>query len=245
MDISKFNKTLAEKVARANRYEKQNDLQNAIKAWVEISEMALKATKAPHIDSSYRNMLIKKTQQIINHIKSLKLKLTEPARTEKVVKESTPKERIVENLEPVETTEEVETQPQETGDLNAADADRIKSETKALGEIKIIENSDFKNMPQGFKEIKPPEKFKTITPYDENQIKKRLSQEPDMDIFQQQKSEESKSSEESSHDKTGPPVPTRIELAQSKDGSKTNCFACGAELPPNSKTCPICGTNLN
>ena len=45
MDITKFNKNLAEKVAKANAYEKNNRIQDAIDTWVEISEMALNASK--------------------------------------------------------------------------------------------------------------------------------------------------------------------------------------------------------
>lgn len=75
MDITKFNKKLAEKVAKANAYEKNNRIQDAIDTWVEISEMALNASKTPNLDFSYRSMIIKKAQQIIEHIKELKAKI--------------------------------------------------------------------------------------------------------------------------------------------------------------------------
>ena len=75
MDITKFNKNLAEKVAKANAYEKNNRIQDAIDSWVEISEMALKDSKTPNLDFSYRSMIIKKAQQIIEHIKELKTKI--------------------------------------------------------------------------------------------------------------------------------------------------------------------------
>ena len=240
--MSKFNKTLAEKVARANRYEKQNDLQNAIKAWMEISEMALKATKEPRLESSYRNMLIIKTQQIIDHIKSLKVKMTEPIRKEKVIEALTPKKKVTGKQESVEIPKEVETQPKITNDLNVSINEQVKPETKALSEINIVDNSEFKNIPEGFKPIKPPEKFKIVTPHDENHVKKVMSQTIDMDIFRPQKESEPES-QESNHNKIGQ-VPARIELEQPKDGSKKICFACGAELPPNSKICSNCGSNL-
>ena len=80
MDIELFNKQLAIKVAKATNLEKRGEIKNAIDAWLEVSEMSLKFSKTRGIDSTFRNMLIKRTEKIVDHIKSLKLNLAEPER---------------------------------------------------------------------------------------------------------------------------------------------------------------------
>ena len=72
MDISKFNQELAYKVAKANGLEKNNRVKEAIKVWIEITEMVLKMSKLPKLEFSFRSMLIERTEQIIKHIKDLK-----------------------------------------------------------------------------------------------------------------------------------------------------------------------------
>jgi len=75
MDVAKFNQELSYKVAKANGLEKHKRFQEAIDLWLDISEMALNASKTPNIQVYYKSMLIEKTKQIINHIKDLKSKL--------------------------------------------------------------------------------------------------------------------------------------------------------------------------
>ena len=77
MDISQFNKNLGTKIKKANIFESQNDFKEAIRLWVEISEMILKASKDRSLNVSYRSMLIKKTEQILAHIRDLKSNLPE------------------------------------------------------------------------------------------------------------------------------------------------------------------------
>ncbi|MCK4687784.1 MAG: hypothetical protein KAT66_06625, partial [Candidatus Lokiarchaeota archaeon] len=72
MDISKFNKELGTKIAIAKSLEKSNEITAAIKLWVEISEMTLRFSKSQNLDFSFKNMLIKKTEGLIQHIKNLK-----------------------------------------------------------------------------------------------------------------------------------------------------------------------------
>ena len=72
MDITKFNKELKTRVSLARSYERRNEIDSAIKLWLEISEMALKFSKSRNIDARYKNMLLNRTKGIIEHIKSLK-----------------------------------------------------------------------------------------------------------------------------------------------------------------------------
>ena len=75
MDITKFNKELSYKVAKANGLEKNHKLQEAIDIWLEISDMAIQFSKRPNLEFSYKSMLIEKTKQIIAHIKELKAEI--------------------------------------------------------------------------------------------------------------------------------------------------------------------------
>jgi len=52
MDISKFNQELGVKIAKAKSFEKYNDLKNAIKLWIEVSEMIIAASKTGGLDFS-------------------------------------------------------------------------------------------------------------------------------------------------------------------------------------------------
>ena len=78
MDLAKFNKELSYRVAKANGFEKNNKIPEAISEWVAISEMVLAATKDPKLEFSFRSMLIERTKGMINHIKSLKSKMAAP-----------------------------------------------------------------------------------------------------------------------------------------------------------------------
>ncbi|TKJ26141.1 MAG: hypothetical protein CEE42_05835 [Promethearchaeota archaeon Loki_b31] len=230
MDITKFNKNLAEKVAKANAYEKNNRIQDAIDTWVEISEMALNASKTPNLDFSYRSMIIKKAQQIIEHIKELKAKikksiepstsLIDDAFDEELFQESDSSEEII-----YEETEQKSPKAASTSkEINNNDIPKKDNETK------FVEDSDFKNLPKGFKEIEASEDFEIVTPHDKDYVEKIIKQDIDMSIFK--------------HGKQNPQPQKHIELEQPKDDKEIVCFACGTISPSNTKICPNCGTEL-
>ena len=230
MDITKFNKNLAEKVAKANGYEKNNRIQDAIDIWVEISEMALNASKTPNLDFSYRSMIIKKAQQIIEHIKELKAKIqkrTEPSTSfiddvidEELFHESDSSEEII--------YEEREQKPlKPTSISKEINNNEIPKKDK---EIKFVEDSDFKNLPKGIKEIEASEDFKIITPHDKDYVEKIMKQDIDMSIF--------------NYDKQNSQPQQHIELEQPKDNKEIVCFACGTISPFKTKTCPNCGIKI-
>ncbi len=230
MDITKFNKKLAEKVAKANAYEKNNRIQDAIDSWVEISEMALNASKTPNLDSSYRSMIIKKAQQIIEHIKELKAtiqKSIEPsslliddAFDEELFHESDSSENII--------YEEVEHKPPKA--TSTSKEINNKEIPKKDNEVKIVESTEFKNLPKGFKEIEASEDFKIVAPHDKDYVEKIIKQDIDMSIFK--------------HDKQNSLPQQHIELEQPKDDKEIVCFACGEKMDSNTKICPSCGTEL-
>lgn len=219
MDIAQFNKELSYKVAKANGLEKHNNLKEAIRIWVDISEMALKMSKTPNLDFSYKSMLMEKTEQIINHIKDLKLRLSGRKELEPVIKESTVSKRDYLDAEEEMTKDESSTK----------DTTPSKVSNKA-DKAPIIEDSDIKNLPIGFKEVKASQDFKIITPHNEDYVNEMLKKEVNMDIFSSNKAKDQSSS--------------RIEFEQPHDKGKMICFACGTEIPSNSRKCPNCGTKL-
>ncbi|GAI86419.1 unnamed protein product [marine sediment metagenome] len=230
MDITKFNKNLAEKVAKANAFEKNNRIQDAIDSWVEISEMALKASKTPNLDFSYRSMIIKRAQQIIEHIKELKTKikksiepsisLIDDAIDEELFPESDSSEEII-----YEESEQKPPKAESTSkEINHKDI------PKKDNEIKFIKDSDLKNLPKGFKEIEASEDFKIVTPHDKDYVEKITKQDIDMSIFK--------------HDKQNSQPQQHIEIEQPKDDKENVCFACGTISPSNTTICPNCGTEL-
>ncbi|NVM18502.1 MAG: zinc ribbon domain-containing protein [Candidatus Lokiarchaeota archaeon] len=214
MDIAKFNQELSYKVAKANGLEKHKRFQEAIDLWLDISEMALNASKTPNIEVYYKSMIIEKTKQIINHIKDLKSKLYDQKGSEQISRQEVIPPPRISHSEPSEDP-------------------KLSSDIEALSDIdkaKIIENSEIKNLPIGFKEIEAPEDFKIITPHDQNYVKKILNQDHDMSIFTNDNKEVKDQSQ------TPPDQPL--------DKTKNICFACGSEIPANSEVCSSCGTNL-
>jgi len=230
MDITKFNKNLAEKVAKANAYEKNNRIQEAIDTWVEISEMALNASKTPNLDFSYRSMIIKKAQQIIEHIKELKTKikksiepstsLIDDAFDEELFQESDSSEDIIyEEMEQKSPKAASTSKEINNNDIHKKD-----------NEIKFIKDSDLKNLPKGFKEIEASEDFEIVAPHDKDYVEKIIKQDIDMSIFK--------------HDKQNSQPQQHIELELPKDDKEIVCFACGTISPSNTKICPNCGIEL-
>ena len=230
MDITKFNKNLAEKVAKANAYEKNNRIQDAIDTWVEISEMALNASKTPNLDFSYRSMIIKKAQQIIEHIKELKTKIQKRIEPSSLFINNAFDEELFQENDSSETINYEETEQKSHKITSTSKEINNKEILKKNDKAKIVESSEYKNLPKGFKEIETSEDFKIITPHDKDYVEKITKQDIDMSIFK--------------HDKQNSQPQQHIELEQPKDDKEIICFACGTISPSNTKICPNCGTEL-
>ncbi|MFX0042729.1 MAG: hypothetical protein ACFE8L_07445 [Candidatus Hodarchaeota archaeon] len=231
MDIAKFNKELGTKIAIARSLEKSDEITAAIKIWVEVSEMTLRFSKSRNLDFSFRNMLIKKTEGIVQHIKNLKSgKTIEDISVEEI-------EPFIEEIQDQETTEVIsseELKPKESFNEEFLPFDEKGSNAVESKDVKFVEDTEFKNIPDGFKEIHPNEDFKIITPHDDGYVEKILKKDIDMSIFNQKKEEIGQTQNQ-----------VNIKLEQPKDGTKVICFACGAELPAKTKICPDCGSTIN
>ncbi|MBY9015968.1 MAG: hypothetical protein KGD68_09785 [Candidatus Lokiarchaeota archaeon] len=230
MDIAKFNKELSYKINKANGLEKIHKYQEAVDLWLEISEMTLRVSKTPNLEFSYKSMLIDKTKQMIEHIKSLKQLLISQRRVA---------QRIEQKPIDQNTTSEIETNPtiSETkfkSTPNSISENSNESETAItqddIKEVKVVQNSDIQNLPIGFKEIETTEEFEIITPHDKDYVKKIISQDHNIDIFKQEEKDL--------------PLPKRIEPDPPSDRSNIICFACGSEISSKSSKCPTCGTDL-
>ncbi|MFW9947283.1 MAG: hypothetical protein ACFFDX_10700 [Candidatus Odinarchaeota archaeon] len=219
MDIAKFNKELGYRVAKATGFENNNKINKAIDEWIEISEMVIRASKTPNLEFSFRSMLIEKTKQIIEHIKSLKLKLAGERKLAIIEKVTNAQEEVEvsdNNIESRIDSTKFEVTPEE----------EIEEESLTKKEPEVVERSEFKNLPKGFKEIKAPEEFKIITPHDKNYVKK-ITAEDKTDGSISKHSREGKKSKN-----------------KSSDQNKGNCFACGEQVKVGTKICPHCGTIL-
>lgn len=230
MDIAKFNQELSYKVTKANGLEKHKRFQEAIDLWLDVSEMALNVSKTPNIEIHYKSMLIEKTKQIINHIKDLKSKLYSQKGREQISRQEIIPQPKLSEIKPREVLidDEIESAPSETHESSTISND-IKTPDE-IDYVKVIENSDIKNLPIGFKEIETSEDFTIITPHDKDHVKKMLSQDHDMSIF----TRDDKEVKAQSQDEPKPPL----------DKTKIICFACGSEIPSNSKICPNCKTEI-
>lgn len=230
MDITKFNKNLAEKVAKANAYEKNNRIQDAIDIWVEISEMALNASKTPNLDFSYRSMIIKKAQKIIEHIKELKAKIQKSIEPSSSLIDDAFDEEPFHERDFFEENIYEETEQKSPMVTSTSKEINYKEIPKKDNEIKIVKNSEFENIPKGFKEIEASKDFDIVTPHDKDYVEKILKQDIDMSIFK--------------HDKLNSQPQQHIELEHPKDDKKIVCFACGTISPFKTKTCPNCGIKI-
>lgn len=222
MDIKKFNKVLSAKIAKAKSYENHNNIEIAIELWIEISDLALKASRQPDIEFTYRHMLINKTEQIIQHIKELKNpRKQEPIIEKKIVQNET------NNVNEIKEEANLKDKKNNKSVQEDFSVDNSQHSHKSVqSTYKIIENSDIINKPKGIEEIEASKDFKIITPHDANYIEKmkKLSNETDLNIYKKSKSSSS---------------PEEID-----PNEKKICFACGAILPPNAKACSECGTKL-
>ena len=226
MDISKFNQELAYKVAKANGLEKHQRVKEAIKVWIEISEMVITMSKLPKLDFSFRSMLIEKTEQIINHIKDLKRISSISLKMQKQETVISPKSKSIEDK--TETlSNETEFKSKSYPSIQEQRHPEILGPEKKPS--KIIENNDIKNLPKGFKEIETSDDFTIITPHDKEYVEKILNQDIDMSVFKHPE----------------PNLGSDNREVTSKGGDKLICFACGTELPPGTKICSSCGTKLS
>ena len=221
MDITKFNKELKAKVTLAKSLENRNEIDLAIKLWLEISEMALKYSKSRGIDTTYKNMLIIRIKGIFEHVKKLKA-----GQVEKILfeEEAYIPEEDFEEEQTAEIIKEEHVVPEKEEKKGIKPSELIQKK-----ETKIVEESNFKDIPKGFKEILTSTDFKIVTPHDEDYVKKHLSQETNPS--QQQKSL---------------PEVERLEFEQPEDSENLICFACGYDKNmKDAKTCKSCGTALN
>jgi len=222
MDISKFNKELGKKVAMAKSFEKHDNSEVAIKLWIEISEMVLIASRDSTLEAPFRNMLITRTEQIIEHIKSLK----SPKKELYVEEEPIPFEETIETQEFTEDVEDISPKS-EVVQENIPSPD--KTNTSGLNDDDWFEKVDIhpsNNKPKEFEEITPSKDFKILTPHDPNHVDKMKKLSEEMDKSATKKPEE-KSADQDENGNEG----------------KLICFACGASLAPNTKVCKECGTN--
>lgn len=220
MDISKFNKELGYRVAKAQGFKKNNKIPEAIEEWLGISDLVLNVTKTPNLNFSYKSMLIEKMKQIMEHVKMLKAQIYVP-KTEPV------------DLEEVYSTEDQITLTQDEKDSYLLDQN-LGATKPNTEKPKVINNSEFKNIPKGFKEIEAPKDFKIIAPHDEDFVNKILNMDVDMSVFKHVEQENTSQKLEDS----------RTPFEPSKEGGAEFCFACGTEVYPNQKICPSCGTKL-
>ncbi|MCK4280921.1 MAG: hypothetical protein KAX10_02305 [Candidatus Lokiarchaeota archaeon] len=203
--IVTFNEKLKDLVDKAKGYDNLKNYKKSIKAWIEISEFCLQFTKNPKMDITYKNMLVKKIRNIINHVKSLKLKMQQ--KEQRIIELEEDKISTLINDLPETPTSDPETLDSSVDNGTIKD-DIISSDQK----VKSVQES--KNIPNGFKQIKPKKfDFKTIVP--KNKTKPTVNSEK-------------KSPKKDDKLKK----PTR------------SCPFCGGEIGIDEKICSHCGTPL-
>lgn len=228
MDVAKFNKELGIKIARAKELERRDNIKAAIELWLAISELALRFSKSRNLDASFRNMIINRTQGIFKHVKNLKTnQLKDKSFIEKI--------EIPEVIPLVESS--LEPGPHKSETLLKTEAQQRKNTEISSTSNDIITNSNFENLPKGFKELKVSEEFKIVTPHDEDYVKKLLSQDNNLNVSTHEKLVET--------DENLPLGGERFEFDPPDDINNLICFACGYENPLNAKICKNCGISLN
>lgn len=275
MDLSDFNKHLKTLVNRARREEALKNVENAKDAWIEVAEFTIKFYKHTKLEPSFRNMLINKTEGIIQHVKNLDRKLrmsqtlsdlereqedeSQSLKGETSVKETSNQAQSSEMTESKSPAPPEIDKPQPNSaeggqaqkaklskqDISSPDEKTSENEPSDLPSVpsqvpqeepEVIEDSEFKNIPQGFKEIKPSQDFEVITPYDKEEIEKRLSVNHDMSIFKYVDEEESPKEKDVKN--------ANISIVDRNKKEAIICFACGEKNPPDTKVCVNCGTKL-
>lgn len=154
--IVTFNEKLKDLIDKAKGYDNLKNYKKSIKAWIEISEFCLKFAGDPKIDITYKNMLVKKIRNIINHVKSLKLKMQQ--KEQRIIElEETKISALIDDLP--------ETPTSDPEALNSSvDNGTIKDDIISSDQ-KVKSVQELKKVPNGFKQIKPRKyDFKTIIP---------------------------------------------------------------------------------
>ncbi|MFX1575147.1 MAG: zinc ribbon domain-containing protein [Promethearchaeota archaeon] len=228
MDITKFNKELGKKITMARVLESRNQIEDAVKIWLEISEMTLNLSKSKNLEVSFRNMLINRTKGIFEHIRQLK-------------GEKSDEMEFIEEIETEETSQLNSSSGEKVEELNTISDEKevqIKKPEENVDPIgrKVGEDTEFENIPEGFKEIKASEDFTIITPHDKEIIQKRLNQIEKSKISNQKQEQIPKQDFLSNQE--------RFEFERPEDGKRMICFACGAKIEKNKKICPNCGANI-
>jgi hypothetical protein len=221
MDIAKFNQVLKTKVVIAKGYEIRSEIDSAVKLWLEISEMTLNFSKSRKISANYKSMLIERTTSIIKHIKDLKA-----GQIEKVVFDEEVLIQKEQSQEYTTSERDLEKRKGVTPLENKSFEENTKSE--------VLEQSEFNNLPQGFKELQTSEAFKIVTPHDEKYVEKILNKEKNSNGEIKKKSEQSPTSKEE-----------RFDFDQRVENQTLICFACGNSNEKSAKICTSCGTELN
>ncbi len=157
--IVAFNEKLKELVEEAKQYEATKNIKKAIKTWIEISDLCLKFAKKPDIDISFKNMITKKTKNIINHVKSLKQTVSQKEQRW-IAKEEEEISDFFHNLP--ETPSDV---PEIYDKSGTKDGDMASSDQK------MRRRPDARDLPDGVKEIKANDyDFETIIPHDQSKV---------------------------------------------------------------------------
>lgn len=167
--IVTFNEKLKDLVDKAKGYDNLKNYKKSIKAWIEISEFCLKFAGDPKIDITYKNMLVKKIRNIINHVKSLKLKMQQKEQKIIELEEKKISALIYDLPEPPIGEPEALDSSVDNGTIKD---DIISSDQK----VKSIQ--ELKNIPNGFKQIKAKTyDFKTIIPKNQSRPMVNLEKE--------------------------------------------------------------------
>ncbi len=237
MDISKFNQALSILVNKAKRYERAGNLEEAIEAWLRVSEFTLRTSKMRDLDSSYRNMLISRTEGIINKIKILKAELNKPKIEEPSIDKAETSILTQEELPPPEEThsEEKTQLKQKVTTLGPTKISKqihkakgssemdLRSEVASPENVEVIEESEFKNLPNGVKQIKPSKDFEVLTPFDSELVKRRLGEDINLSGVKGQENTEAD------------------EISKKR---KIICPLCGEVNSADREICKNCGTKL-
>lgn len=169
--ISAFNKKLKDLITQAKRYESTKNLKKAVKAWIGISEFCLNFIKRAKVDISFKNMIIKKTKDIITHVKSLKQAIYQKeqkwtARDDEKISE------IMQNL-PETPSDIPESEDMSDDEFNVRD-------DLASSDQKVLKKPDGKDVPKGVVEINPRDyNFHTIIPGNESRKPVSRNETPD------------------------------------------------------------------
>lgn len=266
MELSTFNKKLKKLVNKARKEEAHKNFEDAKEAWIEVAEFTIHFYKHTKLEPSFRNMLIRKTEGIIQHVKNLdkEMRMSETisdlsqeqgAEPEAAAKEQPPEDTQPDQIpegsagddQPITPPDSVPQQSDQTAaqqgssdgeipmDGNSTELPSVPSKPPQ-NEPEVIQDSEYKNIPDGIKEIKAPKDFEVITPYDKEEIEKRLSINGDMSIFKQDNEEDSSNNDVS--------MQTDVQKENKSKNEEIICFACGEKNPPGTKICSNCGTEL-